>query len=226
MNDAELEQRLIEARPAIPAPPARVKETARDAALSSLRGRGRRGLLLGLAAALVLGALAVPAALGVGGSLLDLLPLGGEKEQEQFRAACSATAVQVTFDPAKGAAVTSAGETLAFAGFGRHEIADACAPLPATRFASPYPDAAFEDLPDDGLYEAATLTCTVPGKVEINAHPIWDGTIGRVAGSVLLVLRGEPPRALVSAVLKEPEPGASPGTSRIYFMPDVCRRTR
>jgi hypothetical protein len=225
MNDAELEERLIEARPAIPSPPARAKENARDAALATLGRGGRRGFLLALAAALVLGALTVPAALGVGGSLLDLLPLGGEKEKEQFRAACSATSVQVTFDPVKGAAVTSAGETLAFAGFGRHEIADGCTPLPAGRFASPYPDAAYKDLPDDGLYGAATLTCTVPGEVEINAHPIWDGTVGRVAGSVLLILRGDPARVLVSVVLKEPEPTASPGTSRVYFVPDACRRS-
>jgi hypothetical protein len=226
MNDAELEERLIQARPVIPSPTARAQARARKAALSAVRTRSRRRLLLGLAAALVLGALTVPSALGVGGSVLDLLPLGGEKEEEQFRAACRAMTVRVTFDPATGAAVTSGDETLAFAGFGHHEIADSCTPLPAGRFASPYPDAAFEDLPNDGLYEAATLECTVPGQVEINAHPIWDGAVGRVAGSVLLLLRGDPPRVLVSAVLKEPEPTASPGTSRVYFMPDVCRRTR
>jgi hypothetical protein len=224
MNDAELEKRVIEARPAIPLPPARAKEKARYAALSTVRRRSRRGLLIALAAALVLGALTVPAALGVGGSLLDLLPLGGKREEDQFRAACTATTVQIMFDPAKGAAVTSAGETLAFAGFGRHEIADGCRPLPAKRFASPYPDAAYEDLPDDGLYKTATVTCTVPGEVEINAHPIWDGTVGRVAGSVLLILRGDPARVLVSVVLKDPEPTASPGTSHVYFVPDACRK--
>jgi len=30
---------------------------------------------------------------------------------------------------------------------------------------------------------------------------------------------------LVSAVLKEPEPTASPGTSRIYYLAEACRRS-
>lgn len=225
MTEDDLEQRLIEARPVIPEPASSARDRAREAALAALsRRRWRRGWALVAAAAIVLGVLTVPAALGVGGSFLDLLPLGGEKEVEQFRAACKATTIQLTFDPAKGAAVTSGGETLAFAGFGRHEIAKSCTPLPAKRFVSPYQDSAFVDLPDKGVYDATTLVCTVPGTVEFNAHPIWDGNVGRVGGSVLLVLRGDPPRALISAVLKEPDPTASPGTSRIYYAPGVCRR--
>ncbi|MCP9486358.1 MAG: hypothetical protein MSC30_10895 [Gaiellaceae bacterium MAG52_C11] len=225
MTDTELEQRLIQARPVFPEPPRTATERARAATLAALTGRRRRrGLTLVVAAAIALGALAVPAALGIGGDLLDLLPLGGEKEDEQFRASCEATTIRLTFDPAKGAAVTSGNETLAFAGFGRHEIAESCTTLPAERLTSPYSASAFENLPDEGVYRATTLVCTVPAKVEINAHPIWDRTMGRVGGSVLLVLRGDPPRALISAVLKEPDPTASPGTSRIYYEPGICRR--
>jgi hypothetical protein len=229
MTDAELERRLMDARPVIPEPPPSARDRAREAALAALpRRRLRRGWVLAVAAAVVMGALIVPTALGVGGGLLDLLPLGGEtekeKEKERFRGACKATTIEVTFDPAKGAAVTSGGETLAFAGFGRHEVADSCAPLPTTRFGSPYPVSAFEDLPDKGVYEATTLVCTVPGTVELDAHPIWDEDLGRVGGSNLLVLQADPPRALVSAVLKEPEPTASPGTSRIYYVSESCRR--
>jgi hypothetical protein len=226
MNDADLEERLIQARPRITEPPPLAKDRARQAALAALPPRRlRRGWVLAVAAAVVLGALTVPAALGVGGSLLDLLPLGGEKEEEFLRGACEATAIRVTFDPAKGAAVTSGDETLAFAGFGRHEVAKSCTPLPApaNTFASLYPDSAYEDLPKEGVYEAVTLTCTVPGTVEIYTHPIWDEYVGRVGGSVLLVLRGDPPRVLVSAVLKEPEPTAVPGTGRIYYMSGACR---
>jgi hypothetical protein len=231
MNDADLEQRLTDARPAIPEPPPSARDRAREAALAALpRRRLRRGWVLAVAAAIVVGALIVPTALGVGGGLLDLLPLGGEgqeeeeKQEERFRGACAATTIEVTFDPAKGAAVTSGGETLAFAGFGRHEVADSCTPLPTTRFGSEYPASAFEDLPDKGVYEATTLVCTVPGTVELDAHPIWDDDLGRVGGSNLFVLQGDPPRALVSAVLKEPEPGAYPGTSRIYYLAEACQR--
>jgi hypothetical protein len=226
MNDADLEERLIQGRPMIPEPPSLARDRARRAALAALPTRRlRRGWVLAVAAAVVLGALTVPPALGVGGSLLDLLPLGGEKEEEFLRGACEASAIRVTFDPAKGAAVTSGDETLAFAGFGRLEVAGSCTPLPtpANEFASLYPDSAYEDLPKEGVYQAVTLTCTVPGTVELYAHPIWDGYVGRVGGSVLLVLRGDPPRVLVSAVLKKPEPTAVPGTGRIYYVSGACR---
>jgi hypothetical protein len=227
MNDADLEERLIQARPMIPEPPSLAKDRARQAALVALPTRRlRRGWLLAVAAAVVLGAFTVPPALGVGGSLLDLLPLGGEKDEEFLRGACEASTIRVTFDPAKGAAVTSGDETLAVAGFGRHEVADSCTPLPtpASEFASLYPDSAYEDLPKEGVYEAVTLTCTVPGTVELYAHPIWEGYVGRVGGSVLLVLGGDPPRVLVSAVLKKPEPTAVPGTSRVYYVSGACRK--
>jgi hypothetical protein len=226
MNDADLEELLKQTRPTIPEPASPARDRARETALAALPSRRlRRGWVLAVAAAVILGALTVPPALGVGGSLLDLLPLGGEKEEAFLRGECEATAIRVTFDPAKGAAVTSGEETLAFAGFGRHEVADSCTPLPAPadKFAPLYPVSAYEDLPKDGVYEAVTFTCTVPGRVELYAHPIWDGYVGRVGGSVLLVLSGDPPRALVSAVLKEPEPTAVPGTGRVYYVSGVCR---
>jgi hypothetical protein len=220
MNDADLEERLIQARPMIPEPTSLATDRAREAALAALVSRRfRRGWLLAVAAAVVLGALTVPPALGVGGSLLDLFPLGGEKDEEQFRGACKATTIQVTFDPAKGAAVTSGGETLAFAGFGRHEVADACTPLPAPKITSPYPDAAYQQLPDEGVYESTRLVCDVPGTADVNAHPIFFENVGNISGSALLVAVGDPPRVVVSAVLASPEPGAS----RIYYVPDVCR---
>lgn len=230
MTDGELERRLVHARPAIPEPPPSATDRAREAALAALpRHRFRRSWALAVAAVIVLGALIVPSALGVGGDLLDLLPLGGgnetEKDEERFRGACTATAIEVTFDPVRGAAVTAGGETLAFAGFGRHEVSATCTPLPAKKFASSYPASAFRGLPDKGVYEATTLVCTVPGRVELEAHPIWDEDLGKVGGSNLLVLQGDPPKALVSAVLKAPEPTASPGTSRIYFLPESCTRS-
>jgi hypothetical protein len=214
MNDADLEDRLIQARPSIPEPPPLVRDRARRAALATVPSRRlRRGWLLAVAAAVVLGALIVPPALGVGGSLLDLLPLGGEKEEEQFRGACKATTIQVTFDPAKGAAVTSGGETPAFAGFRRHEVAAACTPLPAPRNASPHPDAAFQRLPEDGVYESTRLVCEVPGTVDVNAHPIFFENVGNITGSGLLIAVSDPLQVIVSAALPQPEPGPLASTT-------------
>ncbi|MGH3033873.1 MAG: hypothetical protein ACRDON_04870 [Gaiellaceae bacterium] len=83
-----------------------------------------------------------------------------------------------------------------------------------------YSDAAYAELPEEGVYEATRLVCTVPGSFEISAHPIFFESVpGPITGSVLLLARGDPPSVLYSAVLK---PGA--GASRIYYVRGPCRK--
>lgn len=72
-------------------------------------------------------------------------------------------------------------------------------------------------------YDAATLRCRTNALLQVAVYPTYERN--EIHGSVLLVADRETRQIIASAVLLEPEPTASPGTSRIYYAPDACSRT-
>ncbi|MEJ7568456.1 MAG: hypothetical protein WKF41_09340 [Gaiellaceae bacterium] len=73
-------------------------------------------------------------------------------------------------------------------------------------------------------YEASVVTCQTDAPLEIVVYPTIDAR-GAPTGSVLLVAHPTTKRIIASAVLLEPDPTASPGTSRLYSDPANCTRT-
>ncbi len=73
-------------------------------------------------------------------------------------------------------------------------------------------------------YEASVVTCDTDTPLEIVVYPTIDAR-GAPTGSVLLVAYPTTKRIIASAVLLEPDPTASPATSRLYSDPINCTRT-
>jgi hypothetical protein len=76
----------------------------------------------------------------------------------------------------------------------------------------------------DVTYEATVVTCHTEVPLEIAVYPTIDAR-GAPTGSVLLVAHRTTKRIIASAVLLEPDPTASPGTSRVYTDSGTCTRT-
>jgi hypothetical protein len=112
--------------------------------------------------------------------------------------------------------VAGGGEELAFASYTDRGIGPTCKVKRATR------SYAYGQLGEEGVYGDAKLTCTARDGVEIHVHPIWDGYVDQVGGSVLLVSvpSGRKPEAIVSAVLKNQEHASV--ASRIYYASRYC----
>jgi hypothetical protein len=145
-------------------------------------------------------------------------PVSASTPPSSFKAtaACSASIVQVAFDQDEAITVTSGGQELAFASYKDRGIGATCKVKGPTRSYT------FGHLGEEGVYGDAKLTCTAQDGIEIHVHPVWDGYVGEVGGSVLLVSvpSGSKPEAIVSAVLKNQEHASV--ASRIYYASRYC----
>jgi hypothetical protein len=145
-------------------------------------------------------------------------PVSAPTPPSSFKATavCPGSIVQVVFDQDEAITVTSGGQELAFASYTDRGIGATCKVKGPTR------SYAFGHLGEEGVYRDARLTCTGPDGIEIQVHPVWDGYVGRVGGSVLLVSvpSGSKPKAIVSAVLKNQEHASV--ASRIYYASRYC----
>jgi hypothetical protein len=145
-------------------------------------------------------------------------PVSASTPPSSFKAtaACSASIVQVAFDQDEAITVTSDGQELAFASYTHRGVGATCKVKGPTR------SYAYGHLGKEGVYGDANLTCTARGGIEIHVHPIWDGYVGQVGGSVLLVSvpSGSKPETIVSAVLKNQEQASV--ASRIYYASRYC----
>lgn len=221
---ADLETRLRAARPRVPEAPTEVETRVRAAAFAGLaaiaarhperrwwtrRLETRRSRITAIAVAIAVVVLITVPALAASG-ILDLLPQGEERTQP-LRAACQATGLRVSFDPAKGVALQSGDELLAFASWDSHDIAEKCTPLTGRE---DYSDVALAP----PIYALASFTCDASGEIKVDVHPIRSGDTGAVIGSNLIVTQGAENTMLVSAVLK-------PGGSRIYRAEGACGPT-
>jgi hypothetical protein len=131
---------------------------------------------------------------------------------------CGQGPFTLEFHPARGAVVRQGEDTLARASFTDRQI-ECNAPIHT-----------FKGTPDEspyhgGLearsYEATTVTCQTGAALQVAVNPIWDEH-GNIVGSTMLVAERATRQTIASAALKEPDPTAYPGTSRIYYAPDVC----
>jgi hypothetical protein len=145
-------------------------------------------------------------------------PVSAPTPPSSFKATavCPASIVEVVFDQDEAITVTSGGQELAFASYTDRGIGATCKVKGPTR------SYAFGRLGEEGVYRDAKLTCTGRDGIEIQVHPVWDGYVGRVGGSVLLVSvpSGSKPKAIVSAVLKNQEHASV--ASRIYYASRYC----
>jgi hypothetical protein len=145
-------------------------------------------------------------------------PVSAPTPPSSFKATavCPASIVQVVFDQDEAITVTSGGQDLAFASYTDRAIGATCKVKGPTR------SYAFGHLGEEGVYRDARLTCAARDGVEIHVHPVWDGYVGRVGGSVLLVSvpSESKPKAIVSAVLKNHEQASV--ASRIYYASRYC----
>jgi hypothetical protein len=145
-------------------------------------------------------------------------PVSASTPPSSFKAtaACSASIVQVVFDQDEAITVTSGGQELAFASYTDRGIGATCSVKGPTR------SYAYGHLGEEGVYGDAKLTCTARDGIEIHVHPVWDGYVGQVGGSVLLVSvpSGSKPEAIVSAVLKSEEHASV--ASRVYYASRYC----
>jgi hypothetical protein len=133
---------------------------------------------------------------------------------------CGEGQFTVEFNPARGAVVRQGGDVLARASFTDRQI-ECNAPIRT-----------FKGTPDEspyhgGLaarsYETTTVTCETGAALQVAVNPIWDEH-DKIVGSTMLVVERATRQVIVSAVLKEPDPTASPGTSRLNYASALCRR--
>jgi hypothetical protein len=133
---------------------------------------------------------------------------------------CGEGPFTVEFNPARGAVVRQDGDVLA-----RASVTDRLIECDA-------PIRTFQGTPDESpyrgelearSYEATTVTCDTDAALQVAVNPIWDEH-GKIVGSTMLVAERATKQVIASAVLKKPDPTASPGTSRVNYASAVCRR--
>ena len=163
----------------------------------------------------------MPRLLGIALTVLAVAACGGG--DDRLRAAfdgvfsCSSTALRVEFDPASGVTVSGDDGALATATWTERRVSDDCAIVPGA------PRTTIESSPYNGrllakpTYGSAELECTIPGRVRVDLHPIFNADIGRNDGSALLIANGT--TLLVSSVLKKK---GEPLANRVYHAPRYC----
>lgn len=124
------------------------------------------------------------------------------------------------FDPVRGAVVRHDGETLAKASVTDRRI-ECNAPIHTLK-GPPAEDPYHGEL-EARSYAATTVTCQTHTALQVAVNPIWDED-GKIVGSTMLVAERATRQLIASAVTKEPEPTARPGTSRIYYASGICGR--
>jgi hypothetical protein len=134
---------------------------------------------------------------------------------------CGRGSFTVEFDPIRGAVARQGADVLASASFTHRQI-ECDAPIQT-----------FKGTPDEGRYpegppkavsyEATTVRCQIGAALQVAVNPIWD-EYRKIVGSTMLVAERATRQVIASAVMKKPDPGAHPGTSRIYYATDVCHR--
>jgi hypothetical protein len=133
---------------------------------------------------------------------------------------CGQGPFTLEFKPAGDAVVRQGGDVLTRASFrDRHIECDA----PIHTFKGRADESPYQGELDASSYEATTLTCQTTAALQVAVSPIWNER-EEIDGSTMLVADRATRELIASAVLKEPDPTASPGTSRIYYASDVCRR--
>jgi hypothetical protein len=132
---------------------------------------------------------------------------------------CGQGEFTMEFDPAGTAIVRQGSDVLARASSTDRQI-ECNAPIRT-----------FKGTPDESPYHGGlerrsskptTVTCQTDAALQVAVNPIWDEH-GKIVGSTMLVAERATRELIASAVLKEPDPTASPGTSRVYYAPNVCR---
>jgi hypothetical protein len=136
-------------------------------------------------------------------------------------ASCGRGRFTMHFNPEGAVVVRHAGKVVARGSVTIRDITCGSPIRKVTRTADGYPW--HGDLADV-MYEATVVTCDTEVPLEIGVYPTIDAR-GAPTGSVLLVAHRTTRRIIASAVLLEPDPTASPGTSRVYTDPATCTRT-
>jgi hypothetical protein len=132
---------------------------------------------------------------------------------------CGQGPFTLVFDPVDGAVVRQGGETLATASVADRRI-ECDAPIHTFK-GTPDEDPYQGGGPWRASYEATTVTCETDAALQVAVNPIWERS--EIVGSSLVVAERATRDVIASAVLKEPDPTASPGTARTYFARGVCR---
>jgi hypothetical protein len=136
-------------------------------------------------------------------------------------ASCGRGTFTMNFNPEGAVVVRHAGKVLARGSVTVRDITCGSPIRRITRTADGYP---WQGELADVTYEATVVTCHTEVPLEIGVYPTIDAR-GAPTGSVLLVAHRTTKRIIASAVLLEPDPTASPGTSRVYTDPGTCMRT-
>lgn len=132
---------------------------------------------------------------------------------------CGQGPFTLEFNPALGAVVRQGRDTLARASVTDRQIeCDA----PIRTFKGTPDESPYRGEPGGRSYQATTITCQTDAALHVAVNPIWDEH-GKIVRSTMLVADRATRQVIASTVLKEPDPTASPGTSRINYASDVCR---
>ena len=134
---------------------------------------------------------------------------------------CGQGPFTLEFHPSRGAVVRQDGNTLASASFTDRQI-ECDAPIQTLK-GTPDENRGPDWRPNGPSYAATTVTCETSSPLQVSVNPIWDES-GTIVGSAMSVLERATRKPIASAVLKEPDPTAIPGTSRVYWSA-VCRRS-
>ncbi len=134
---------------------------------------------------------------------------------------CGQGSFTLEFHPVRGAVVRQDGDTLASASFTDRQIE--CDATVHTFKGTPDESRGPDWQPKGPSYEATTITCHTSAALQVSVNPIWDEN-GTIDGSAMSVEERATGKPIASAVLKEPDPTAYPGTARVYWS-DICRRS-
>lgn len=133
---------------------------------------------------------------------------------------CGRGTFTMSFNPEGAVVVRQAGKVVARGSVTVREITCGSPIRTVIRAADGYP---WQGDLADVTYERTVVTCDTRVPLEIGVYPI--DARGAPTGSVLLVAHRTTRRIIASAVLLEPDPTASPGTSRVYTDSATCTRT-
>lgn len=132
---------------------------------------------------------------------------------------CGQGTFTVEFNPARGAVARQGGDTLARASVTDRQIE---CKAPVRTFKRTPDESPYRGELEERSYQATTITCQTDAALQVAVNPIWDEH-GKIVGSTMLVAERATRQLIASTVLKEPDPTASPGTSRINYA-RVCSK--
>jgi hypothetical protein len=187
------------------------------------RRAGRRRAPAAVAVVAIVAILAAGPAFALRQQIADLWSSAEPAKNLYVRAFadCGQGPFMLEFHPKRGAVARQGGDTLASASFTDRQIE--CDATIHTFKGTPDESRGPDWQPEGQSYEATALTCQTSAALQVAVNPIWDER-GKIVGSAMSVQERATRKPIASAVLKEPDPTAIPGTSRVYWSA-ICRRS-